>query len=485
MYPTRRYWTLVGLGAFFVLFAVSIDRPLALAGAVALSALLVVSQATTVNAFTSADEGLTVEYSLSQSRVTVDGTMFVTMSASQTTASDVSVTVTAQPPLAAHSIPEAERQLHLSPGETTATTSFEVTVPVAGRVELGEPRVELADEQGLFTETYHRGPTEAFTIEPPSPREIHVGQGGEQMLGAYGDHPMNRSGAGLTPAGLRQYIPGDTLNRIDWKATARQATPYVREFEVEAERTTLLVVDHRAAMNVGPAGQTMLDFAREVALGIVQSAEENNDELGFYSVGDAGLTATHHPSVTSLGYHRTRSALHELTPTQRESQQTSDQMAAAHPSTARRASQWLTNDTSVFAEQIQPFLTASDVYVERIQGDPLFEAVRRAQFQASGQTWTIILTDDTDRDRIRETARIASKRGHSVLVFMTPTVLFETGTLADLDTAYERYVDFEEFRRELQRLPRVTGFEVGPGDHLETILQMQRARPQQQEEPTQ
>jgi hypothetical protein len=110
----------------------------------------------------------------------------------------------------------------------------------------------------------------------------------------------------------------------------------------------------------------------------------------------------------------------------------------------------------------------------------LFEAVRRAQLQEAGQTWTILLTDDTERDRIRETARIASKKGHHVLVFLTPSVLFETGSLADLDTAYRRYVEFEEFRRELHSLPRVSAFEVGPGDHLETILTNQRARPQQE-----
>ena len=471
MHPTRRYWTLAGVGAFFVLFAVVIDQPLALVGAGALGAVLVVSQAMTVSSFTTADDELTVEYSLSQSRVAVDDTVFVTMTARQAGVRDVGVTVTATPPLAAHSIPDSDRQVQLSPSETSATTSFELTVPVAGRVELGEPRVELADEQGFFTETYRRGPTASFTVEPRAPRDLHIGQGGEQMLGAYGDHPMNQAGAGLTPAGLRQYLPGDTLNRIDWKATARQATPYVREFEVEAERTTLLVVDHRAAMDVGQAGQTMLDFIREVALGVVHTAEENNDSLGLYSVGDAGLTTTRPPSATSAGYQQIRRTLHELTPTPQETPTTGEQLATAHPSDTQRAAQRLADEQSMFADRIRPFLTASGVYVERIQGNPLFEAVRRAQMHDSGQTWTILLTDDTDRDRIRETARIASKRGHRVLVFMTPTVLFETGTLTDLDAAYQRYVDFEEFRRELQGLSRVSAFEVGPGDHLSAILQ--------------
>ncbi|WP_177197508.1 DUF58 domain-containing protein [Halogranum rubrum] len=459
-----------------MLLAVVLERPLVLSGAAGIGAVLVVSQATTVSAFTDTDDSLDVEYTLSQSRVAVDDTMFVTMSAQRPTESDVAVTVTAQPPLAADPIDESERQLRLAPGTTSATTSFEMTVPLAGRVELSEPTVTLADRQGLFKETYQRGPTETLTVEPRTPRDIHIGQGGDRMLAAYGDHPQNQSGAGLTPAGLRQYLPGDALNRIDWKATARQASPYIREFEVEAERTTLLIVDQRAAMGVGPTGRTMLDFTREVGLGLVQSAAEYNDALGLYGVGDDGLTVTRAPTATSAGYQQIRRALHELEPTRPESQ-SPDTETTAHPAAARRALRLLSMDDSVLSERISPFLDASDAYVQRIQGDPLFEAVRRAQMNEVGQTWTMILTNDSNRDQLRETARIASKRGHSVLIFLTPAVLFEERSLATRSETHQRYVSFEEFRRELHGLPRVTTFEVGPSEQLKTILNSESVSP--------
>ncbi|SEP29840.1 Uncharacterized conserved protein, DUF58 family, contains vWF domain [Halogranum amylolyticum] len=482
MYPTRRYWAIAGLGAFFLLFTLLIDRPLALGGTVAIGVVLLVSQALTVGSFTRAERELTVEYTLSQSRVAINNTIFVTMRASQPATTDVDVTVTAQPPVAAHSVPQAERQLRLPVGETSATKSFELEAPIAGRLEVGEPIIQFTDHQGLFTETFVRGPTATFTVEPRGPNDMHVGQAGEQMLAAYGEHQTNRSGSGLTPAGLRQYVPGDTLNQIDWKATARQATPYVREFEVEADRTTHLIVDHRAAMDIGPAGQTMLDFAREVALGIVQSAQKNNDALSLYCVGDLGLTTTVLPRTTAARFRQIRGILHELTPTAPETSVPNTQSSTAHPSVTRIAAQRLTTDQSAFAARIRPFLTASDVYVEHIQDDPLLEAVRRAQLQESGSSWTILLTDDTDRDRVRETARTAAKYSDNVLVFLTPTVLFKTDTLADLDTAYRQYVDFEKFRRSLHSLSCVAAFEVGPGDHLETILTHQRMRPQQESE---
>jgi hypothetical protein len=66
--------------------------------------------------------------------------------------------------------------------------------------------------------------------------------------------------------------------------------------------------------------------------------------------------------------------------------------------------------------------------------------------------------------------KLARRDEGEVLVFLTPQVLFEPGGLADMEDAYERYVDFEEFRRELARLERVSAFEIAPGDRLEGVL---------------
>ncbi|MFC7019236.1 MULTISPECIES: hypothetical protein [Haloarcula] len=68
-----------------------------------------------------------------------------------------------------------------------------------------------------------------------------------------------------------------------------------------------------------------------------------------------------------------------------------------------------------------------------------------------------------------------------MVVFLTPSVLYDLDTLGDLDDAYRRYTAFEEFRRELAALERVSAFEVGPSDRLSAVLSAgnQRRRVQQ------
>jgi hypothetical protein len=93
-----------------------------------------------------------------------------------------------------------------------------------------------------------------------------------------------------------------------------------------------------------------------------------------------------------------------------------------------------------------------------------------------GAVWTVILTDDSRPERLREAITVARRGGNRVLVFLAPSVLFESGGLADLEAAYDRYVDFEELRRDLAGLPGVSAFEVGPGDRLDAVLATGRER---------
>jgi hypothetical protein len=70
-----------------------------------------------------------------------------------------------------------------------------------------------------------------------------------------------------------------------------------------------------------------------------------------------------------------------------------------------------------------------------------------------------------------EAAQVASQRSPEVLAFTTPTVLFESQPLSDIEDAYGRYSDFERYRQQLDRIDNVTAFEVAPSDTLDSIIE--------------
>lgn len=54
-------------------------------------------------------------------------------------------------------------------------------------------------------------------------------------------------------------------------------------------------------------------------------------------------------------------------------------------------------------------------------------------------------------------------------MFVAPTVLYEEDSLTDLDGAYDRYSEFESFRRRLVG-DGVDADEVAPEDRLDAVL---------------
>jgi hypothetical protein len=103
-------------------------------------------------------------------------------------------------------------------------------------------------------------------------------------------------------------------------------------------------------------------------------------------------------------------------------------------------------------------------------------AIQREHVATDDKLSVVLVTDDTEPRRVRETVQFARQTANQVTLFLTPHVLFEPSGLDDLETAYQRYLDFERFRQELDRLPNVTAFEVGPGDRLSAILESRRTR---------
>ena len=80
-----------------------------------------------------------------------------------------------------------------------------------------------------------------------------------------GRHASRLRGRGLNFEEMRNYLPGDDIRSIDWKATARTGQPHVRVFTEERDRPALLVVDQRVSMFFGTRLNLKSVTAAEVA----------------------------------------------------------------------------------------------------------------------------------------------------------------------------------------------------------------------------
>jgi uncharacterized protein (DUF58 family) len=473
MRPTSRFRHVVAASAVLAGLGVLAQQPAAVLGSLGLASWLVVSQFTATREFQRATDRLDVSVNPVRNTVIVEEELSVTVEASLSAPARPDVEVTVDLPAGASVADGANPTLVIDAGDTRAATTFACSFPTAGEFDFPPATVRFENSQQTVSEAVPVNPEEQIRVDPRQPRNLHVGQGGDRVA-AYGEHPAGSGSAGLVPEEVRQYVPGDALDRIDWKATARLQSPHVRQFEVETDRKTVIAIDHSDAMDVGPDGQTMLDYAREVAIGYARAAESFDDPLGLFGIGDEGITVRQDPTSSPVGYRHIRNALHDTEPTRSEAAVSRGSDRLTRPSDARVAADQLAEEESAFANAVGPFLADTEAYVHRIEEDPLFDTVRRILAETSGEVWLVVLTTDTGRNRIRDAVSLVSGRGGNVSLFLTPRVLFEPGAMDDLTEAYERYASFESFRRTVDRIPRTEVYEVGPGDRLDALLAARR-----------
>ncbi len=110
---------------------------------------------------------------------------------------------------------------------------------------------------------------------------------GEMTRGAQ----ARRAGVGYELHHLREYVRGDPLHTIDWKATARSQKPITRVFAEDQHLQIVLVLD------VGRTSRTMIDGLSQfghyvnVAARFAENAVTQGDEIGLVVAAEQVVTS--------------------------------------------------------------------------------------------------------------------------------------------------------------------------------------------------
>ena len=129
-----------------------------------------------------------------------------------------------------------------------------------------------------------------------------------------GSKPIRQLGEGRLFESLREWVPGDDLRHIDWKATARRAKVITRQYEAERRQQVLLVLDTGRLMTADvAAGVARLDFAVQAALELAYAAAQHDDNVGIMTFAD-GVQHFVAPERGRTGVRRVLDVLAEVQP---------------------------------------------------------------------------------------------------------------------------------------------------------------------------
>ena len=110
--------------------------------------------------------------------------------------------------------------------------------------------------------------------------------------GGLGVHAQRQVGKGRDFEKLREYIPGDGLDDIHWKATAKRGLPVTKVFQIERTQEVYVVLDasRLSARLSGATPGTALERFITAALVMALAAERQGDLFGLVAFSDRVLS---------------------------------------------------------------------------------------------------------------------------------------------------------------------------------------------------
>jgi uncharacterized protein (DUF58 family) len=153
-----------------------------------------------------------------------------------------------------------------------------------GLYTLGPTRLRTGDPLGVYTLTIHDHHASTVLVTPPqlALSKLQIGAGG------WGGDQARRRGVlvrEVSDAGIRDYLPGDSLKRIHWRASAHQDSLMVRQMEAAAAPDWWIVVDLEREAQWGTGQDSTLELSIVLAASLVSRGLRERRRVGMIFAG--------------------------------------------------------------------------------------------------------------------------------------------------------------------------------------------------------
>lgn len=163
---------------------------------------------------------------------------------------------------------------------------YEMSAPLLGVYEVGPTDLRLEDPFGLFFEERSVAPADTLWVLPRQEDLRKAALLSRLPLPLLGEHQVNRPGDGFDFFALREYVPGDTMRMVNWKASARSGKMMVNQMERTTAAEVAIFIDGRAVLNVGPENASPRVLAARAAASIVDFVYKTKDNARIYLYTD-------------------------------------------------------------------------------------------------------------------------------------------------------------------------------------------------------
>lgn len=167
------------------------------------------------------------------------------------------------------------------PPNAARTFQYTVELGVRGRYELGPLQLRSRDLMGLFLHEAAVGEPLALTV---SPRREDVGRvkiWTRTTRPWLGQIPSRSPGPGTDFWSIRDYVSGDEMRRINWKASGRLDTLLTNQYEGERSGDFVLILDAREEAAHGPAQENAVAMGVRATVSLAEKLLAERNRVGL------------------------------------------------------------------------------------------------------------------------------------------------------------------------------------------------------------
>ncbi|HNP54258.1 MAG TPA: DUF58 domain-containing protein [Ferruginibacter sp.] len=172
-------------------------------------------------------------------------------------------------------------------GLASVTVSYDVRPVERGQYQFGRILVYAETILGLVT---RRCITETDKIIQVYPSYMHFRQyrllAESVQLAESGTNRHRKIGHSMEFEQIKEYVPGDDIRSINWKATARKGTLMANHYMEERSQQVYCVIDKGRLMKMPFEGLSLLDYAINSALIMSNVCLQRQDKIGLISFAD-------------------------------------------------------------------------------------------------------------------------------------------------------------------------------------------------------
>lgn len=285
-----------------------------------------------------------------------------------------------------------------------------------GTVRTQKLTVRTTGPLGLGGRQYTHESGGEVTVVPPFRSRRQLPSRIHQLREIEGRSAVHMPGAGHEFDSLREYVRGDDVRTIDWRASARSDDLIVRTYRPERDRRVVVVLDSSRASAVRVGDETRFDAGIEAALFMAALANAGGDRVDLLTLDQAVRTRSSSEEKGHL-MHRISTALAKVFP----------RLLAADWSvlppeisniTRQRAFLVLVTplDSAAIEEgliPILPILTKRHVVLVAAVADPELDAM--AQNRESSDDAFIAASAETQKLRNRKMVQLLNRYGAEVV----------------------------------------------------------------------